>query len=57
METEVKEPEVDVYEAAIKLAVAEYGDLPADVIAWRRAQFENAVQMAAETVPVAALTW
>lgn len=44
-----QESEVDVYEAAVKLAIAELGDLPADVIAWRRAQFENAVQMAALT--------
>lgn len=49
MEAEVKEPEVDVYEAAVKLAVAEYGDLPAEVIAWRRIQFRDAVQMAALT--------
>jgi len=50
-ETEAREQaqEVDVYEAAVKMAVAEYGDLPAEVIAWRRVQFENAVQMAALT--------
>lgn len=51
METEVKEQksEVDVYEAAVNVAVAELGDMPPEVIAWRRIQFRDAVQMAALT--------
>ncbi len=49
MNDERTEPEVDVYAAAIKLAVAELGDMPAEVVAWRRAQFEGAVEVAAMT--------
>jgi len=35
--------------AAVNVAVAELGDMPPEVIAWRRIQFRDAVQMAALT--------
>ncbi len=49
MGNERAEPEVDVYAAAIKLAVAELGEMCAEVVAWRRAQFESVVKVAAMT--------
>lgn len=49
MDDERDEMEVDVYEAAVNVAVAELSDMPAEVIAWRRLQFRDAVQMAALT--------
>jgi len=50
-ETEAREQaqEVDVYKAALDVAVAELGDMPPEVIEWRRIQFRDAVQMAALT--------
>jgi len=48
-ECEIEAPAEKVYAAAVGVAVAELGGMPAEIITWKRNVFEGAVEHAAQT--------